>query len=107
MGQTGHPRAHIPADAEEGTLVGRVVAEDVHEHRAGVVGVEVFKIAAVEADAFDFLAGTKKEAPAFLRHSGFEWLFRLVCEPRRLWRRYLFGNLRFLRGLLRFGVHLT
>lgn len=46
--------------------------------------------------AFDFLAGTKREAPAALSRFGLEWLFRLVTEPRRLWRRYLFGNARFL-----------
>jgi N-acetylglucosaminyldiphosphoundecaprenol N-acetyl-beta-D-mannosaminyltransferase len=39
--------------------------------------------------AFDFLAGTKKQAPRWMQHSGLEWLFRLASEPRRLWRRYL------------------
>lgn len=39
--------------------------------------------------AFDFFAGTKPQAPRWLRDHGFEWLFRLVTEPRRLWRRYL------------------
>ena len=39
--------------------------------------------------AFDFHAGLKSQAPKLIRHSGFEWLFRLVTEPRRLWRRYL------------------
>ncbi len=46
--------------------------------------------------AFDFLAGTKSQAPRWLQKSGFEWLFRLCCEPRRLWRRYFFGNIRFV-----------
>ncbi len=46
--------------------------------------------------AFDFLAGVKAQAPGFLQRRGLEWLFRLVCEPRRLWRRYLVGNSRFL-----------
>jgi len=46
--------------------------------------------------AFDFLAGTKPQAPAWIRNSGLEWLFRLCCEPRRLWRRYLLGNTRFI-----------
>lgn len=54
--------------------------------------------------AFDFLAGTKREAPAFLRDSGLEWLFRLATEPRRLWRRYLLGNVGFLWGIMRGGV---
>jgi N-acetylglucosaminyldiphosphoundecaprenol N-acetyl-beta-D-mannosaminyltransferase len=38
--------------------------------------------------AFDFLAGTKPNAPDWVRESGFEWLFRLASEPRRLWPRY-------------------
>ena len=47
--------------------------------------------------AFDFLAGTKREAPGWVQWCGLEWLFRLMTEPRRLWRRYLLGNARFLR----------
>jgi len=39
--------------------------------------------------AFDFHAGLKAQAPAAIRHSGLEWLFRLLTEPRRLWKRYL------------------
>lgn len=39
--------------------------------------------------AFDFHAGLKRQAPSIIRHSGLEWLFRLVTEPRRLWKRYL------------------
>ncbi|WP_153004219.1 WecB/TagA/CpsF family glycosyltransferase [Microbacterium testaceum] len=46
--------------------------------------------------AFDFVANTVREAPPFIQHSGFEWLYRLLCEPRRLGKRYLYGNLRFV-----------
>jgi len=46
--------------------------------------------------AFDFLAGTKFQAPFWIRNSGFEWLFRLITEPKRLWKRYLIGNSIFL-----------
>jgi len=46
--------------------------------------------------AFDFLAGAKAQAPRWLMGLGLEWLFRLLHEPRRLWRRYLVGNARFL-----------
>ncbi len=46
--------------------------------------------------AFDFLAGTKRQAPAFMQRTGLEWFFRLVTEPRRLWRRYLSTNPRFI-----------
>lgn len=39
--------------------------------------------------AFDFVSGAKKQAPAFFQREGLEWLFRLINEPRRLWKRYL------------------
>ena len=45
--------------------------------------------------AFDFLAGAKRQAPRALQRAGLEWLFRLACEPRRLWRRYARHNPRF------------
>jgi N-acetylglucosaminyldiphosphoundecaprenol N-acetyl-beta-D-mannosaminyltransferase len=48
---------------------------------------------------FDFVAGTKRRAPGWLRAIGLEWLFRLALEPRRLWRRYLIGNAQFLGGV--------
>lgn len=50
--------------------------------------------------AFDFLAGTKAQAPRWMQGAGLEWLFRLAHEPRRLWRRYLVGNGRFLYHFL-------
>jgi N-acetylglucosaminyldiphosphoundecaprenol N-acetyl-beta-D-mannosaminyltransferase len=46
--------------------------------------------------AFDFWSGAVKEAPRLVQGSGVEWVYRLVAEPRRLWRRYLLGNPRFL-----------
>ena len=54
--------------------------------------------------AFDFVAGTTREAPAWVQSSGLEWLFRLVSEPRRLWRRYFFGNATFLMIAARSGI---
>lgn len=39
--------------------------------------------------AFDFLSGAKPQAPLWIQRSGLEWLFRVLTEPRRLWRRYL------------------
>ncbi|MCP4036699.1 MAG: WecB/TagA/CpsF family glycosyltransferase [bacterium] len=45
--------------------------------------------------AFDFIAGAKRQAPAVLQDAGLEWLFRLLTEPRRLWRRYLYHNPRY------------
>lgn len=50
--------------------------------------------------AFDFHAGTLRRAPAWMRACGLEWLHRLACEPRRLWRRYASTNSRFLAGAL-------
>jgi N-acetylglucosaminyldiphosphoundecaprenol N-acetyl-beta-D-mannosaminyltransferase len=40
--------------------------------------------------AFDFLAGTKRQAPLWMQRSGLEWVFRLASEPQRLWRRYAY-----------------
>jgi len=51
--------------------------------------------------AFDFLAGTKAQAPVWMQRSGLEWAFRLATEPRRLTRRYLWGNPRFVIAALR------
>ncbi len=50
---------------------------------------------------FDYFAGAVPRAPRWMRHAGLEWLFRLALEPRRLWRRYLIGNPRFLWRVLR------
>jgi N-acetylglucosaminyldiphosphoundecaprenol N-acetyl-beta-D-mannosaminyltransferase len=46
--------------------------------------------------AFDFHAGRVRQAPRWMQQAGLEWLFRLCMEPRRLWRRYLYHNPRFL-----------
>jgi N-acetylglucosaminyldiphosphoundecaprenol N-acetyl-beta-D-mannosaminyltransferase len=51
--------------------------------------------------AFDFLAGTKSQAPMLMQSTGTEWLYRLASEPRRLAKRYLWGNPRFLRAAVR------
>ncbi len=51
--------------------------------------------------AFDFFAGTKPQAPAWMQRRGLEWAFRLGAEPRRLWRRYLWNNPAFLLLWLR------
>jgi N-acetylglucosaminyldiphosphoundecaprenol N-acetyl-beta-D-mannosaminyltransferase len=46
--------------------------------------------------AFDFLAGAKPQAPRWIQSCGLEWMFRLASEPRRLWRRYLTQNPKFV-----------
>lgn len=49
---------------------------------------------------FDFYAGTIKHAPEWMINLGFEWLHRLIMEPKRLWRRYIFGNPKFVALIL-------
>jgi N-acetylglucosaminyldiphosphoundecaprenol N-acetyl-beta-D-mannosaminyltransferase len=46
--------------------------------------------------AFDFHAGTKNRPPLWMQKSGLEWLYRLISEPKRLWKRYLISNTKFL-----------
>jgi N-acetylglucosaminyldiphosphoundecaprenol N-acetyl-beta-D-mannosaminyltransferase len=46
--------------------------------------------------AFDFFTGRQKQAPRWMQQTGLEWAFRLAGEPRRLWRRYLIYNPKFL-----------
>jgi N-acetylglucosaminyldiphosphoundecaprenol N-acetyl-beta-D-mannosaminyltransferase len=94
------------------------VAEDINRSRADVVwvGIGVPKqekwmsrmrerldapvLIGVGA-AFDFHAGLIPQAPAWLQRNGMEWAFRLAHEPRRLWRRYLRYNPRFVAGFAR------
>ncbi|QIZ78446.1 WecB/TagA/CpsF family glycosyltransferase [Ferrimonas lipolytica] len=49
---------------------------------------------------FDFTAGDVSRAPSWLRKMKLEWLYRLIQEPKRMWRRYLLGNLTFLYNAL-------
>ena len=49
---------------------------------------------------FDFYAGTTKRAPEWMQAHSLEWLYRLMKEPRRMWRRYLIGNCLFLKNIL-------
>jgi N-acetylglucosaminyldiphosphoundecaprenol N-acetyl-beta-D-mannosaminyltransferase len=60
----------------------------MHRVRPDLPGIAVLGVGA----AFDFLAGTVKQAPGWMQRAGLEWLYRLIQEPRRLWRRYLFNN---------------
>jgi N-acetylglucosaminyldiphosphoundecaprenol N-acetyl-beta-D-mannosaminyltransferase len=72
--------------------------QDVEVERLAELGGPCF--VAVGA-AFDFIAGNKTRPPLWVRRSGLEWLHRLVAEPRRLGKRYLFGNARFLWVVMR------
>jgi len=51
--------------------------------------------------AFDYHAGTIKRAPKWMQDNGLEWFYRLVSEPRRLWKRYLVTNTLFVIGATR------
>lgn len=70
-----------------------------HDHRQSIKAVQVCVGA-----AFDFHAGRKKMAPAWMQRNGLEWLYRLIQEPHRLWRRYLVTNSIFL---IKFFVQLV
>jgi N-acetylglucosaminyldiphosphoundecaprenol N-acetyl-beta-D-mannosaminyltransferase len=56
------------------------------EHRGRIDAPVMIGVGA----AFDFLAGTKRQAPTWMQRHSLEWLFRLCSEPRRLWRRYAY-----------------
>lgn len=50
---------------------------------------------------FDFFAGTVKRAPMWWQDHGLEWLYRLLKEPKRMWRRYIIGNALFLWNMVK------
>lgn len=54
---------------------------------------------------FDYVAAEVPRGPRWMVDHGLEWLFRLLLEPRRMWRRYLIGNLVFLLRLLWYSLH--
>jgi len=68
----------------------------MHEHVGRLTAAVLIGVGA----AFDFHAGLKPQAPRWLQRSGFEWLFRLATEPRRLWQRYLVNNPLFIAKIL-------
>ena len=49
---------------------------------------------------FDFFAGTVERAPMWWQEHGLEWLYRLLKEPKRMWRRYIIGNMLFLWNIM-------
>jgi N-acetylglucosaminyldiphosphoundecaprenol N-acetyl-beta-D-mannosaminyltransferase len=59
------------------------------------------RVALTGGAVFDYASGRLRRGPRLLRENGFEWLARLLAEPRRLWRRYLVGNPLFLLRVLR------
>jgi len=115
--QREHPRLEIAgmeapqvtsqSDAEDAALVARINASGagflfiafgcpkqerwIYRHRGGVQAVMVGL-----GGAFSVYAKLRGRAPLAMQQSGLEWLYRLVGEPRRLWRRYLVTNTLFL-----------
>ena len=69
----------------------------ISQHRAQLNVPVMFAVGA----AFDFIAGSKPQAPKWMQQAGLEWLFRLCSEPTRLWRRYLIGNTLFVYYYIR------
>ncbi len=61
---------------------------DIHCH-VGTIGA-----------VFDFFAGTVERAPLWWQEHGLEWLYRLMKEPKRMWRRYIIGNALFLWNMV-------
>jgi hypothetical protein len=57
--------------------------------------------------SFEMVGGIVNRAPGWVQNMGIEWLYRLVREPRRLWRRYLIGNVQFGFIVLRQWLRLT
>ena len=55
----------------------------------------------VGENLFDFFAGTVERAPIWWQHHGLEWLYRLIKEPRRMWKRYIIGNTLFLYNIIK------
>lgn len=74
------------------------IARNIPEVAPCALGVGAF---------FDFVTGSVPRAPAMVRRARLEWLFRLCLEPRRLWRRYVIGNARFVSRLLRERMHVS
>jgi N-acetylglucosaminyldiphosphoundecaprenol N-acetyl-beta-D-mannosaminyltransferase len=64
----------------------------MHEHREMLCAPVLVGV----GQAFDIHADRVRQAPAWMREHGLEWLFRLLAEPRRLWRRYLIYNSEFV-----------
>ena len=69
----------------------------VAAHRARLDAAAVLAVGA----AFDFHSGRRRRAPRWMQHTGTEWLFRMLTEPRRLGGRYAANNARFLWLTLR------
>ena len=64
----------------------------MYEHQTKLHGVKMFGVGA----GFDFIAGSLAKAPEWMENASIEWLYRLIKEPKRLWRRYIIGGFKYL-----------
>lgn len=64
----------------------------VYKYKNQLLNIKIFMALGA---TIDFEAGNMKRAPKWMRKVGLEWLFRLLCEPKRLWKRYLIEDIRF------------
>jgi N-acetylglucosaminyldiphosphoundecaprenol N-acetyl-beta-D-mannosaminyltransferase len=110
--------SHRPPFGDWSPEVDAAIRERVGESGADVVWVgvsapkqEVWAVANIAelgvpvvcvGAAFDFASGGKSRASHWIRAIGMEWLYRLLSEPKRLWRRYLIGNTVFLADVVRY-----
>ncbi len=99
LAQEGQVAAQVRSSGADVLLVARgVPMQDIfidrQLHQLGV------KVAIGVGGLFDFVSGRIDRAPAWMRDTGLEWIYRLRQEPARMWRRYLLGNFTFLARIL-------
>jgi len=70
-----------------------------------LAGLDAAPLVFCVGGAFEVVGGARPATPEWIRRAGFEWAHRLVSEPRRLWRRYLVGNPKFVAGLVADLLH--
>ena len=90
---------HIAETKPDIVLVGMGTPQQelwVHRNRDRIDAPVVWTVGAL----FDYMSGRVPRAPHWISDNGFEWIYRLAVEPRRMWRRYLLGNPAFLRRVL-------
>jgi N-acetylglucosaminyldiphosphoundecaprenol N-acetyl-beta-D-mannosaminyltransferase len=105
VAEEGAVAEQVKASGAEVLLVARgVPAQDLFiDRHLPLLGVT---LAMGVGGLFDFVSGRIPRAPVWMRETGFEWVYRLLQEPGRMWRRYLVGNFSFLVrvGLQRLGM---
>jgi N-acetylglucosaminyldiphosphoundecaprenol N-acetyl-beta-D-mannosaminyltransferase len=105
------PPFRVPTEAELTERDARIADSGAHVVWVGLgtpkqdleavrLSASVPVVALAVGAAFDFAAGTLKPAPHWIGAIGFEWLWRLLSEPRRLWRRYTIGSAQFIAAVV-------